>query len=131
VYELPLRRLAAALALLGAASIASACAIADLISSGKDCKTACNNLNTCGLIQTSDCGAYCAGLESSAIIMGCSSEFADQNSCGAANMDCTTAMQMCADQTTALTQCVQTYCQNNPGGNGCPLGGGDGGVDGG
>ncbi len=125
-------RAVAALALLGAAYLAPGCAVSDLISSGEDCSTACNALNKCGLIKTSDCGGYCAGLESSALLAGCSDQFAAQNSCGAANTQCTaSSAQMCAPQTKALTQCIKNYCDNHPGGEGCPLGGGDAGTDGG
>ncbi len=125
-------RVAAGLALVGAGSLAPACVVSDLVSSGENCSTACNALNKCGLIQTSDCGAYCAGLESSALIMGCSDQFAAQNSCGAANTQCTaSSAEMCTPQTMALTMCIANYCNTHPGGMGCPSGGPDAGTGGG
>ncbi len=132
--ELSLRPILVSLSLLGGACLfaaAPSCAIENLIDAGKNCSSACANLNKCGLLQTSDCGAYCAGLESSATFAGCTSQFAAQNSCGAANAECTAASaEMCAPETKAMTQCIKNYCDNNPGGQGCPLSG-DGGVEGG
>jgi hypothetical protein len=126
VNELPLRTLAASFAILVAASLVPSCAVTnaveDLVNAGKDCSTACTALSKCGLIQTSDCGAYCAGLESSAVSTGCEQQFANQNACGAAHTECTaTSAETCAPETMALTECIKTYCEGNPGANGCPL----------
>ncbi len=113
-------------ALLGAAVLAGpACS---LISSGDDCKSACQVFVTCGTLKTSDCGLYCTGEVYSAQLAGCSDQFEALNACGKTNTACNAST--CASEQDAFTKCVMSYCANNPMGDGCP-GASDGGTDGG
>jgi hypothetical protein len=133
VQELCVRAFSLSAVLLGAAFLAGpGCFVKDLIDSGQDCTASCNVLNECGLIQTSDCGAYCAGLVTGAVIAGCNDQFDAQNACAETNTQCgADSAAMCAPQTEAFAQCMKDYCTMHPTGEGCSQlggGGGDGGT---
>ncbi len=125
--ELCVRACALSAALLGAAAFAGpACS---LIDAGSDCKSACETLKTCGLLSTGDCGVYCAGMVSGAVIAGCNDQFDAQNQCAKANTQCTASSAgMCATQTEAFAKCMKDYCSSHPDGQGCPQVAGDAGA---
>jgi hypothetical protein len=126
------RAFALAVVLLGASVfVGPSCSI---FQNGQDCQDGCNTLKMCGLIQTSDCGLYCAGLTEGVTIAGCADKFDAQNTCAKANTNCNTANANCAQETEAFTKCMRDYCNMNPMGSGCPDigdGGGGGGTGGG
>jgi hypothetical protein len=115
--------------LLGASVFAGpSCSI---IQNGQDCSDGCSTLKMCGLIQTSDCGLYCAGLTEGVTIAGCGDQFDAQNTCAKANTDCSNATANCSAQTAAFTKCMMDYCNMHPMGSGCPDIGDGGGAGGG
>src|SRR5262245_35587597 len=112
VPVLCLRALALSAALLGATVLAvPSCS---LISAGDDCKAACNNLKTCGQLQTGDCGLYCTGMVYSVEMNGCGSEFDNLNACAKSTTDCTTIQTSCSTQTVAFSKCTTDYCGSHP-----------------
>jgi hypothetical protein len=132
VQELCVRAGALSAILLGAATlVAPGCFVKDLVDSEDDCTSSCNVLNKCGLINTSDCGAYCTGLLAGVTLSGCSDQFDAQNTCAAANPNCgASSASMCSPQTEAFAQCMKNYCTMHPTGEGCAeVGGGDGGTE--
>ncbi len=108
--------LAIAPALLGAAS---GCG---LVSEETDCNSACNALNTCGLLSGGACGAYCTGTIVAVQQAGCNDAFEAQNTCVDANAGDGSCGQLsaCTQKIEAFTMCLATYCKKNPGAQGCP-----------
>jgi hypothetical protein len=117
---------AAALALLALAAALGAGAGCAVIDAGKDCNSACETLNTCGLLSGGNCGAYCAGLVSGATIAGCVDQLDAQNQCAENITSCSTtadkasAATACSKTVQTFATCMAAYCKKTPGGQGCP-----------
>ena len=123
------RALALAALFTAAAALAPACSIFD---SASQCQSACNALNACGSITTSDCTGYCATAVSTATYTGCSDQLAAQNTCAQASGSCDApSPDTCASEVEAFTMCVTNHCTMDPNSDGCPVVDGDGGVGGG
>lgn len=132
--QLCVRACALSFVVLGAALFAApGCAIANLINSGKDCTASCDILKMCGVLHSGDCGAYCAGLVSGAVIAGCNDLFDAQNSCAKDNANCSSAASAatCAPQAAAFAKCMADFCKNHSSSPGCSQLGGGGDAGGG
>lgn len=91
-----------------------------LIESQQDCESSCELLNKCGVLASGNCGTYCAGLVAGATVAGCGDEFDAQNDCGKSLSGCDTAAAKCAPQVKAFASCMEAYCKQHPGSQGCP-----------
>jgi hypothetical protein len=106
-----------------------ACSIID---SASECQSACNALVQCGVIQSSDCGGYCASAVSTATYTGCTDQLNAQNTCAQTSAQCDApSPTTCSMEVEAFTMCVTNHRTMDPNSDGCPITSGDGGVEGG
>ncbi len=121
----------ATILLLGGAAIAGSAPSCSFIDSASGCQSACDALSACGVLQTSDCGGYCASAVSTATYTGCTDQLDAQNTCAQTSGQCDAPNpDTCAAEVAAFTMCVTNHCTMDPNSDGCPVVSGDGGTGG-
>jgi hypothetical protein len=109
---------ASLLALLATALIGAGCS-----GSTDECSDLCEAANKCPGAVALDCSTFCSEAETVASTAGCTSQYDDFLSCGAAASSVCGDTDPCATQATAFDACTTSYCSAHPTSTAC---GGDG-----
>jgi hypothetical protein len=102
------------LALLTAVALGTGCSS----SSTSQCESLCAAANTCPGATAMDCTTFCTQSSTDAETTGCTSEYDAVLDCGTPSNVCDTT-NPCPTQTTALQNCVTTYCTAHPTSSAC------------